>query len=256
MEVMKRVLLNTWNSLLEGFWLLWGKLSVILPSMVVALLVLIIGSLFAIFCGSLITNLLKKCKVDQALDKTIFYPLSTLGIKINTSNLTGELVKWFMLFTVLIAAFDLAKMSRVIDFFTNALFYLPNVFVAIFIMLVGSMLSTLVVSLITILTKGEHEYLATTAKVSIYAFSAVFALSQLLTPILIYFSQFIRQLHLSQTKSDALFIGVIAFCVIAFGLGCRNIATGMLEKLYEKFQDTGNGKNLKKKLDEMVKISR
>ena len=254
MEVIKRVFFNSWNSIQESFGLLFQKLSGILPSIVLALFVLVIGSLIAIFFGNLTTTIIKKSKLDSALEKTVFRPLEGLGIKVHISNLVGGLVKWFLLFAVLIAAFDLAKMSKVITFFTQALNYLPNVFVAVFIMVVGSLLATFTVSLITVLTKGEHEYLATIAKVSIYAFSAIAAFSQLLLPLVVALNKFVTQMPISQIKSDALFIGVVAFCVLAFGLGCKNIAQGMVEKIYDKFQDTGNGKNLKKKLEEMIKV--
>ncbi len=255
MDVIKGIFLNFWNSIQEGFGLLFGKLSVVLPSIVLALLVLVIGSLIAIFFGNLVTTLIKKSKIDSALEKTIFYPLESLGIKVHISNLAGGLVKWFLLFAVLITTFDLAKMSKVITFFTQALNYLPNVFVAVFIMIVGSLLASFTVSLITVLTKGEHEYLATIAKVSIYAFSAIAAFSQLLAPLVVALNKFITQLQISQVKSDALFIGVVAFCVLAFGLGCKNIVQGMVEKIYDKFQDTGNGnKGFKKKLEEMIKV--
>lgn len=254
MEVIKRIIINSWNSLQEGFGLLFEKLSTVLPSIVLALFVLIIGSLIAIFFGHLTSNLIKKTKLDNFFEKTIFRPLEGLGIKIHISNLLGEGVKWFLLFAVLIATFDLAKMSKVITFFTQALNYLPNVFVAVFIMIVGSLLASFTVGLVTVLTKGEHEYLATTAKVSIYAFSAIAAFSQLLAPLVVSLNRFITQMQISQTKSDALFIGIVAFCVLAFGLGCKNMAQNMVEKAYDRFQDTGNGKNLKKKLEEMIKV--
>lgn len=254
MEVIKRMFFNSWNSIQEGFGLLFQKLSHVLPSIVLALFVLVIGSLIAIFFGHLTNTLIKKTKLDNMLEKTIFRPLEGLGIKVHLSNLLGGMVKWFLLFAVLIATFDLAKMSKVITFFTQALNYLPNVFVAVFIMVVGSLLATFTVSLITVLTKGEHEYLATTAKVFIYAFSGVAAFSQLLTPLILSLQHFIAQMHISQVKSDALFIGTVAFCVLAFGLGCKNIAQGMVEKIYDNFQDTGNGKNFKKKLEEMIKV--
>lgn len=254
MEAIKRIVFNSWNSLQEGFGLLFEKLWAVMPSIVLALLVLVVGSLVAVFFGNLTANLTKKTKFDSLLEKTIFRPLEGLGIKVHISNLIGEGVKWFLLFAVLIATFDLAKMSKVITFFTQALNYLPNVFVAVFIMIVGSLLASFTVGLVTVLTKGKHEYLATTAKVSIYAFSAIAAFSQLLLPLVIALNRFVTQMPISQVKSDALFIGAIAFCVLAFGLGCKNIAQNMVEKAYDRFQDTGNGKNLKKKLEEMIKV--
>ena len=210
MEVIKRMFFNSWNSLQEGFGLLLQKLSVVLPSIVLALLVLVIGTLIAIFFGHLTTTLIKKSRLDSALEKTIFRPLEGLGIKVHLSNLVGSIVKWFLLFSVLIATFDLAKMSKVITFFTQALNYLPNVFVAVFIMIVGSLLAGFTVSLVTVLTKGEHEYLATTAKVSIYAFSAIAAFSQLLAPLIIALNRFVTQMQISPVKSDALFIRALS----------------------------------------------
>ena len=140
-----------WTSALQSaLTTLLDKISAILPNIIGALIILIIGSIIAMLLGGIVGSGVKKLKIDTALEKTVLYPVSeNLGIKLNTSKLFGELVKWFILIVVFIAAADVAKLHQVTDFFNEVLVYLPNVFVAVIILLVASLVATFVANLIT-----------------------------------------------------------------------------------------------------------
>ena len=212
-----------WTSALQSALnTLLGKVSAILPNVIGALVILIVGSVIAMLLGGIIGSAVKKLKIDTALEKTILYPVSeNLGIKINTSKVFGELVKWFILIIVFIAAADVANLTQVTDFFNEALLYLPNVFVSVIILIVASLLTTFVSNLITTSVKDELGYLSGMARIAIFTFAILAVMSQL---------------QISRPLVEILFTGIVATGVLAFGLGGKDTAGDIVKKIYDDFQ--------------------
>lgn len=228
MQGVKRVFLDAWKSLDQGFDLLWGNLSSGIPVLIVALLLVVIGSLIAIYAGDFITSILKKAGLDKALDN-ICSPISKLlNTKINSSKLIGDTVEWILLVIVLIATFNLLKLHEVVIFFTQLISYFPNIFVASFIMVVGYLLATLAANLITVLTKGEHAYLGNFARAVIYMFSAITAGTIVFVPLAGAFKMFLRDVGIAGFKTDVLFVGLVVLFVFA----SKNTVTKWFEKLF------------------------
>ena len=222
MEGTKHMILDWTSALQSALTTLLGKLSSILPNIIGSILILIIGSIVAMLLGSLVGAGIKKLKIDTALEKTILYPVSeNLGIKISTSKLFGELVKWFVLIIVFITAADVANMTQITDFFNEVLIYLPNVFVAVVILLVASLLATFVANLITTSFKDELGYLSGIAKFAIFTFAILAAMNQL---------------QISRPLVEILFTGIVATGVLAFGLGGKDVAGDIVKKIYDDFQ--------------------
>ena len=222
MEGTKKMILDWTSALQSALTTLLDKISAILPNLIGALLILIVGSIVAMLLGGVITQAFKKLKIDVALEKTVLYPVSqNLGIKINTSKLFGELMKWFVLIIVFIAAADVANLQQVTDFFNEVLLYLPNVFVAVFILLVASLLANFVANLISTSVKDEMGYLTGLARVSILTFAILAAMNQL---------------QISRPLVEILFTGIVATAVLAFGLGGKDVAGDIMKKFYDDFQ--------------------
>ena len=222
MEGTKQMILDWTSALQSALTTLLQKISYILPNIIGAALILIVGSIIAMLLGGVVGSLVKKLKVDVALEKTVLYPVSqNLGIKINISKLFAELIKWFILIIVFIAAADVAKMPQVTDFFNEVLLYLPNVFVAVVILLVGSLVASFVSNLITTSFKDELGYLSGIAKFAIFTFTILAALNQL---------------QISRPLVEILFTGIVATAVLAFGLGGKDVAGDIVQKIYDDFQ--------------------
>lgn len=221
MQGTKHMILDWSAALQSALTTLLQKISSLLPNLVGALLILVVGSLVAMFLGGIISSVFKKFKIDMALEKTILQPVSqNFGIKINISHLFGELAKWFVLIIVFIAAADVANLRQITDFFNEVLLYLPNVFVAVFILLVASLLTTFVSNLITTSVKDELGYLSGMARFAIYTFAILAAMNQL---------------QISRPLVEILFTGIVATGVLAFGLGGREVAGDIVQKIYDDF---------------------
>ena len=218
----KHMILDWTSALQVALNTLLQKISAILPNIIGALVILIIGSIIAMIVGRVVSSTVKNLKIDMALEKTVLYPISeNLGIKLNVAKLFGDLFEWFLLIIVFIAAADVANLTQVTDFFNEVLLYLPNVFVAVIILLVSSLVANFVANLITTSFKDELGYLSGIAKAAIYTFAVLAALNQL---------------HISRPLVEILFTGIVATGVLAFGLGGKDTASDIVRKIYDDFQ--------------------
>lgn len=229
MRTLKNVLREVWSNLDQGFDLLWGNICSGLPTLIVALILVVLGSLIAVYVGDLITSIIKKGGIDKPLEGALSPISKLLNTKINSAKLIGATIEWLLLITVLIATFNLLKLNAVVSFFIQALSYLPSIFVAVFIMIVGYLIATFTANVVKILTKGEHGYLSNLARITIFTFSAISASSVVLIPLVGAFSRLLRELHFSTMKKEAVFIGVVVLLVFAF----KNLVTKTVEKLFE-----------------------
>lgn len=227
MGAIKASLLNAWNNVVDGFNLLWKSIYMVLPNLIIALIVLVIGSLVAFYVGDLISSLMKKAKVDKPIE-TVLSPVSKLSdIKINPSKLVGETVKWLLLGSVLIATFNLLGLRQVVAFFSQLLSYLPSIFIGVFIVIVGSLVSTFVASLVGMVTK--QDYLVNMVNISRFAVNAlatIAAITVIFIPVAYELGRFLSRLPMSDMKSDVLFIGLIVLFVYAF----KDMAVKIVQK--------------------------
>lgn len=193
------------------------RVALVLPSLVGAGLVLVLGSMLAMGLGEIAGTIVEKLKIDQALEKTVLQPVKkNMGIQINVSKTFEELVKWFILIVVFIAAADIARLHQVIDFLNQVLLYLPNIFVAILILLVASLLASFVGNMISTIVKDD--LFSTLARVAIFTFATMAAL---------------HQLQISQQLIEILFTGIVATCVLAFGIGGKDVAGDITKRAYD-----------------------
>ncbi len=221
-EAIKHMFLNWIAAIQIAFNTFADRIVHILPNIIGASLVLIVGSLIALGFGSFVGAMIEKIRLDVALEKTVLAPVAkNLGIKLNVSKIFEGLAQWFVLIIVFISAADIANLNQVNDFLNEVLMYLPNVFVAVIILLVASLLSTFVANLITTSFKDELGYLSGIAKVAIFTFAILAAMNQL---------------QISRPLVEILFTGIVATCVLAFGLGGRDVAGDIVKKIYDDFQ--------------------
>ena len=226
MNILKAITTDGLGSLGHSFNFLWWKISPVLLPLVLIVVFLSIGLWVANFISDKIGTLVKKSKIDSLLDRIIAPVLKFTGTKINSSGMISGSIRWFLIATVLIAALDLADLNSVIDFLNQALSYVPHIFVAALILVVGAMIANLAAVLVGTVSKGNF---ATTAKVAVNALAFIGALSQVVTPLIGSLSQLIGHLSLSKLQADVLFVGVLVLALLA----SKNAVTKIVENLYK-----------------------
>ena len=227
MDIFKTITTDAWHSLHASFNLLWSKVAVILPSLLLVLIVLAVGLWIASFLTDKITTIVKKSKLDGLLDKIVAPVSKITGAKINVSTVIGVSVKWFLIAVVLIAALDLADLNEVIDFFNQAIGYIPKIFVAALIILAGSLIASLAGAVVKLVSKSDG--MTTTAKAAVNTLAFIAALSQIATPLIAALNQFVGKLSLSHLQADVLFIGLLVLILFA----SKNAVAKTVENLYK-----------------------
>lgn len=206
---------------------LYFKVMDFLPNLLAAILVLIIGLIVAASLGKLIKKLVEITHVDKLIDKLgVNRNFKTLG-RVSVAGILGWIVKWFLIIVVLMAVADILQMPQIIEFLKDVAKFLPNVVIAIVILLIGFVGGNFVyeITLRAVKTTKMHSprFLANLAKWSIVIFALMASLIQL---------------NIAGSLVQTLFTGLVAMLAIAggiaFGLGGKEKAAEWLNHLEKK----------------------
>ena len=212
------VILESFNSLVQGF-------LIAVPRVILAVLVLFIGWVVAVSVAQLVVRLVGMLRVDKTLEtlgvKVVF---ERAGLKLDSAAFVGWLVKWFLILVVFLATVDMLGLTAVADYLKSILGYLPNLIVAVLILLLSALLGDLVDRIVVAAVKAAElrsaEFLGKIARWSIYVVALLAALIQL---------GIARELLLT------FFTGFVAMFAIAgglaFGFGGQDLARELLSKL-------------------------
>ncbi len=110
-----------------------------------AIIILIIGAIFASEVSKLVKKIIDKIGADKALDKTGAKKyIKKGGIKLSISDLISWLVKWFFMLLALMFAIDYLNLPQATEFLGNVLSYLPSIMAALVIFTIGLVISQMV----------------------------------------------------------------------------------------------------------------
>jgi len=113
---------------------LWLEAVRVVPNMVGAILVLLIGVFVASILGHALRVLLEKTKLDEALRKA---KLTKAVGHTNVPALLGELLKWFVIIIFLEQAVSLVNLGSLTALLNAFVLWLPQLLVAIIVFLLG-----------------------------------------------------------------------------------------------------------------------
>lgn len=228
---MQDSLLNVWGqAVLTPLENIWYRFLLFLPNLIGALLILLIGWIIAIGLDKLVTQLLKQIKLDSALNrlgtKTL---LKKSGVDLEISDFIGGLVKWTILLVAFLAAADVLGLSKITDFLNQILNYIPNVFVAIAILLIGMLAANFFAHVVRggVGAAKVHlaNFLAAITKWTIWIFTILVALNQLgIAAVII------------DRLITAIFFMIAIAGGLAFGLGGQKAATDALDELQKEMR--------------------
>jgi hypothetical protein len=219
---------NLSSALSATFVELWLKFVNLIPNIVGAIIIFIIGLFIAKAIGRLVTEIIKKIYVDKAVSATgLKKILESIGFKVEVSYALGVLVTWFLYVVVLVATADVLGLSQISEFLGSVVLYLPNVFIAIVILVVGIVVSNFIHTLVKETSLAAHlaaaDFLADVAKWALLIFTIMAALIQL---------------KVATELIQILFTGLVFMISlaggIAFGLGGKDKAKEILDKLIQK----------------------
>jgi len=201
-----------------------NKVLLFLPNLFSSILILALGFLAGWVTKQVLLKLFRILKLDELSERAgINRIISRGGIKSSPSTIIARFVSWIIIFGFAIIALDNLRLPAIERLFESFFLYLPNVFIAIIIIIFGLLLGNFLgrTTLIASVNAGlkMSGLIAKAVKFSIFVFALSIALEQLgigKETVVITFA--------------IVFGGVIFALALAFGLGGRDIAKEFLEK--------------------------
>ncbi len=225
--------MQTWADVLtQSFQAVWTNFVLFVPTLFFAILFVIIGWLVGSVAGRLTKQVMDSLKIDNALKSTGLDEVAARGgFKLSAGGFLGWLVKWFVIVVFLVTALEILGLSQVTAFlYGTVLLFLPRVIVAVLILLIAAVLAEFVRDVVvgtarTAQIKGA-KFLGAMAKWSIWVFALLAALVQI---------------GIATSFLQTLFGGIVVALSLAFGLafglGGKDTAARILEKLEKEIND-------------------
>lgn len=196
------------------------------PKFLAGLIILLVGIIIASILKQVVLELFKAIRIETFLRK---YGVPEGKEDFNWSNILAEIVRWFVIIMFLIPTADVWGLPQIVSVLNRVLFYLPNVFVAAIIALVGLVLARLAHDVILASARGispdSSRMVATVARWAITIFVVLAVLNQL---------------GVATDLIRILFTGFVAMLAIAggiaFGLGGQGAAKDVVDELRKKFK--------------------
>ena len=210
---------------IRSFWL---QFTDMLPRVAAAFVLLTVGWLIARLIRKATIRALKLLRIDLLAEKTgVEDFLLQGGVRYTTVTLIANMLYWFILFTFVLAVLSSMGLTTAADLFSKMLLYIPNVIVALLLLVFGTVFAKFIqgVSFTYLNNIGISgaQIMSTIAQWAILLFVISAALEQLSIGGQILVSAF-------QIAFGALCLAL----ALAFGLGGREWAAHILEKMWKK----------------------
>src|SRR5438309_9596309 len=183
-------------------------LLVFIPLLLGFLLILLVGYLIAAALSRAVTFLLRKIGFDNLANRIGLTRLEQrMGVRLDPADVLGKIVFWFILLVFLVPATNALGLTAVSGILNAMIAYIPNVFVAILVLFLGTLAANFVADIVRGATAtanvGNPNIFANIARYAILGFAALIAL---------------EQLQIAPALLNILFTAIVGAAAIAFGL--------------------------------------
>jgi hypothetical protein len=201
-----------------------------IPRVIGFLLILIIGWLISGFLARAVAALLRAVRFnDLARRSGISDFVQQMGVHTDTSGLLADIVMWFVRLITLIVAFDALGLPAVSQVLQQLLLWLPNLVVAMVILVITGLAANTVFRLVRGATAeagfSNPDLLAAVGRFAVWSFGIIIA---------------VNQIGIAQTLVNTLFFGLVGALALAlglaFGLGGRETAAEIVRNWYHQGQ--------------------
>ncbi len=117
---------------------LWSRLIGVLPDIIGAIIVLLLGLIVAPILGGIVKKIFDIIRIDDMAEKAgILEVTSGYSKNFSISLLLGKIVKWFFIIAFVMAASEILGWARITQFLNEIVFYIPQVLIAVIILVFG-----------------------------------------------------------------------------------------------------------------------
>lgn len=194
------------------------------PNLLSGTVILLIGIVIGAVIKKIILGIFGAMKIEAYLKR---YGIPEANKEFSWSNILSEIARWFIVILFLIPTAEIWGLPQVATILNTFLLYLPNVFVAAIIGLVGLVFARLASDVVAASTRELNPGVSKTVASVVRIALTIFVLLAVL-----------NQLGVAQDLIRILFTGFVAMIAlaggIAFGLGGKDFAKSLLDSLKKK----------------------
>lgn len=202
----------------------WASIATFLPKLLGFLLVLIIGYFIAKAISKIVGKVLERVGFDKAVDRGGVGKALEKS-KYDPSDILGKVVFYALFLFVLQMAFGIFGPNPISELLTGVIAYLPNVFVAVIIIVVGAAIAAAVKELVEASLGGLS-----------YGRGLAFGASAMILGVALFAA--LDQLNIAENIVNGLFYAILAIivgsAVIAIGGGGIKTMHRYWERVAEK----------------------
>ncbi|MEE8637756.1 MAG: hypothetical protein V3T21_01795 [Candidatus Margulisiibacteriota bacterium] len=204
------------------------QLATIVPALVGAFIILIVGWIIAKVVQAVVSNSLAFVHLDAAADSSGLTEFLRKGeLKGKVSNLIGRLIYWLVMLIVLVTAVNALGLTTASALLDKIFMYLPNVVAALFVIILGTFLASVISAIVLTAAANaglkQSHLLADIARYAIIIFAGVIALDQLGIATTLLVSAF-----------SIIVAGIALAFAIAVGLGAKDRVQSLIEKFMKE----------------------
>lgn len=209
----------------------WEAVGSFLPSLVGAILLILLGALVAKLAEKLVRKAFKTINIGQLQkNKAVKKTLDETELNIDVANLVARITFWVVIIIFALAATEVLGLNALRDTMQDLLAYLPSVLAAVIVLTVTIAGARLLRdALLAGLRRMSVDFAKPVASVSYYVvlvFGVLMAVNQLGfdTTIL-------------SNNITIIVAGIVFALSLAFGLGGKDVAGRIVEQMYENTSD-------------------
>ncbi len=205
-----------------------SRIMAYLPTLLGALVILIVGWIVAKAIRRLVDWLLKVTRFDTLADKAGISEVIRKGdLKISAREVVSGLVYWLVIIMVLVMVVNALGLPKASDVLTSLFAYVPKVIAALLVLVVAMFLASFVSGIVQTAAGNANmprpEVFAGVSRWAIIIFAATIALGELGIATLLVTATF-----------NIILAGICFALAIAFGLGGKDAAARYLDELKKR----------------------
>ncbi|MFK8058401.1 MAG: hypothetical protein AB8F78_19910 [Saprospiraceae bacterium] len=199
-----------------------------IPNLMGAIVIFVVGYILSKLLTTLLKKLLKVIGVDKLGDRLQSIDVvANADMEIRLSTLLAQVLYYFLMLVVLVAATDVLGMEVVSNLVSKAIAYIPNLLAAIIILIVGAILADVLKGFVVVACRSFA--IPASGMIGSIVFWFVFV------------SILISALSQAQINTDfiianlSILLGGLAFAfALAYGLAARPLLGGFLAQFYNR----------------------
>jgi hypothetical protein len=225
--------MNLGDTLVAAFNEVVNDLVTALPAIIGALIILLVGYIVAKVVSGIVRRLVDRTGADRKFAEQSSDVYGSSATAMRPSSAAGTVVFWIIMLVFIVAAANFLGWPQVSQMLNDFLAWLPNLIVAVIILIVAPVVARIVRRAIeggsAQLGMTSGGMLGRVAEIAVIAFAILIA---------------VNQVGIATDLVNILFIGIVAALALAlglsFGLGGREVAAQVTQNWYDKSKDVSS----------------